>query len=163
VLALAALWPGWGPIRLFRLWPDSRMAGVGAGILVGAAWAAVIVLSGAVSFAEALSPAGKAAALPLTLTTGVGVELLYRGFIVALLAGAGMGRVGQVAWSAGLFALSVAWFNWDAAYWGLAFGATLSALAVWRGNVWPAVAAHLTFEVLLQPALILAKLHVALG
>ncbi|MCC6142254.1 MAG: CPBP family intramembrane metalloprotease [Candidatus Hydrogenedentes bacterium] len=163
IASLAALWPGWGPVKLYRLWPNRLAAGVAVGLLAGAAWAAVISLSGAVAPALALDPAGKLAALPLTLTTGVGEELLYRGFILGLLVHSGVRPVRQVLVSAALFALSAAWFNWDAVFWGLGFGLTLSGLAVWRGNVWPAVAAHLVFEVLLQPALILGKLEAALG
>jgi membrane protease YdiL (CAAX protease family) len=163
VILLAALWPSLGPVRLYRLWPRHLPAGLAAGAGAGLAWALLLVAQGAVPLWEALAPAGKLGALPLTVTTGLGIELLYRGFLLTLLAQVGLRPMAQVLLSAGLFALSAALFNWDALFWGLGFGLTLSALAVWRGSVWPAVAGHFAFEFALQPALILGKLELALG
>jgi membrane protease YdiL (CAAX protease family) len=80
--------------------------------------------------------------VPLSLTAGFCEEMLFRGFVILMIARAGAGSFAQVFWSALVFGVGHFFLGpWGMA-WATFLGASLAAVTLWRGNIWSAVTAH---------------------
>jgi len=130
------------------------------GTALGAAWVAVYGLAGVVSFDMMfLLDAGKWQSLPTSVSAGICEELLFRGFVLLVIARAGCGRAAQLVLSSLAFGLAhVFWGPWGM-LWTLVLGLTFGAVRVWRDSVWPAVAAHTLLNVCIEPGLFQAFIN----
>jgi membrane protease YdiL (CAAX protease family) len=141
--------------QLFATASSTPLADVALGIILGIAWVGMYGFPGVLTFQEMFTfDLDKLASVPTSLSAGFCEEWLYRGFVIAMIAGAGGGRTAQVAYSALAFGLAhVFWGPWGMA-WTAALGLTLAMVTVWRKNVWAAVTAHTVLDLCIEPGLI---------
>lgn len=132
-------------------WP----ADLAIGALVGMGWVLVYGAIGWPPFsAMFVADAGKALSLPTSLSAGFCEEFLFRGFLMLLLARAGASAGWQVFWSSIAFGLAHVFWGPVGMLFTVALGASFAGLRLWRGNVWPAVAAHTLLNLCIEPGLI---------
>lgn len=130
-----------------------------AGTALGVGWALFYAFGGVVGFERMIQLDGwKLVSLPASISAGFCEELLCRGFVFYLIARAGGGTVSQILWSSVAFGLAHVLWGWQGMLWTFILGLTFGALRAWRGNVWPAVAAHTVLDLLIEPGLLLGAM-----
>jgi membrane protease YdiL (CAAX protease family) len=131
-------------------WP----ADLALGAVVGIAWVLVYGAIGWPPFsAMFVADSAKLLSLPTSLSAGLCEEFLFRGFLLLLLARAGVGRPWQVFWSSVAFGLAHVFWGPGGMLFTVAVGVSFAVLTLWRGNVWPAVVAHCLLNLCVEPGL----------
>ncbi|MBI5093638.1 MAG: CPBP family intramembrane metalloprotease [Candidatus Hydrogenedentes bacterium] len=125
------------------------------GLCLGAVWVVIYGIFDVVAFRDMfVFRTDKALSLPATFSAGFCEEFLFRGFLFAVITRAGGGVKSQIAITSIAFGLAhVFWGPWGM-LWTTGLGATFAVARVWRGNVWPAVAAHTVLNLCIEPALL---------
>jgi len=128
---------------------------IGLGLVLGVLWVGVYGLFDVVSWRDMFTLHGaKLPSIPASLSAGFCEEFLYRGFLFWLLAAAGAGKGSRLIAASLAFGLAHCfWGPWGMA-WTTVLGFTFGLAVLWRGNVWPVVAAHAFLDLFIEPALI---------
>lgn len=128
---------------------------IALGLMLGAGWVLVYGWLGWPSFSEMFRfDWDKLASVPTSLSAGFCEEFLFRGFVILLLARAGMRSRAQLAWSSVAFGAAHLLWGPVGMLFTVVLGASLAAVTLWRRNVWPAVAAHTLLDLCIEPALL---------
>jgi hypothetical protein len=126
------------------------------GLAAGALW--VIIYGAAfriVRFDEMFTlDSSKLLAIPGSASAAICEELLFRGFVLWIIARAGKDWRWQIGASALAFGFGHMLWGPGAMFWTAVLGASLATLTIWRGNIWPALFAPLVLDLCIEPALI---------
>jgi membrane protease YdiL (CAAX protease family) len=160
IWAAVALW--WWTHRKKAKFGDlflTRSSAIGSdiaiGIGLGALWVAVYGLTDVVSWQEMFTfDLAKLASVPTSLSAGFCEEFLCRGFLFWLLAAAGASKGSRLVVASIAFGLGHCFWGPWGMWWTTVLGFTLGLAVLWRGNVWPAVAAHTLLNLCIEPGLI---------
>ena len=141
--------------ELFATKTDSVLKDLLVGAALGAVWVALYGAFNVVSFAEMfVLDRAKLISLPTSVSAGFCEEFLFRGFVFLVIARAGGSGKHRIVYSSLAFGLAhVFWGPWGM-LWTVVLGFTLAAVRLWRGSVWPAVAAHMVLDLCIEPALL---------
>ncbi len=125
------------------------------GIVLGGVWVALYGLMDVVAFREMFQfNVDKLLSVPASVSAGFCEEFLFRGFVFLVVARAGGRGKSQLLWSTLSFGLAhIFWGPWGM-LWAMVFGLTFGIAVLWRGSVWPAVAAHSVLNLCIEPGLI---------
>lgn len=82
----------------------------------------------------------------LSLTAGVCEELLFRGFLISLIASAGWGWMMKILLTCVAFGLGHIYMGLGSAAWAMLIGIGFAAVTLWRRNIWAAATAHFLID-----------------
>ena len=141
--------------QLFGTRSAALLHDLAIGIVLGGVWVALYGLMDVVAFREMFQfNVDKLLSVPASVSAGFCEEFLFRGFVFLVVARAGGRGKSQLLWSTLSFGLAhIFWGPWGM-LWAMVFGLTFGIAVLWRGSVWPAVAAHSVLNLCIEPGLI---------
>ncbi len=159
IWAVVALW-WWvhrkqaGFRNLFLAKSNAIVPDIGIGVILGILWVAAFGLLDIVSWQAMLEvDSAKLFSIPASLSAGFGEEFLCRGFLFWLLAAAGAGKGLRLVLASIVFGLMHYFWGPEAMIGTTILGFTFGLITLWRGNVWPAVVAHVLLNLCIEPGL----------
>lgn len=139
---------------LFKTQSNNLRRDLALGLSVGGALVVFYGILGWPTFSEMfVFDSAKLMSLPASLSAGFCEELLFRGFVICLIAKAGANARAQVGWSS--IAFGLAHFHWGPVgmLFAIGLGIVFSVVTLRRGSVWAAVIAHMLLNLCVEPGL----------